>query len=1045
MSFQGDVAGIGLGELLQGLARGGKDGVLTLYGDKMAACMGLCGGLIYLLESPEEEDEEWQIRATRAWMHDPNPDYAYEREEIIARAARLETIFSLLEAPNLHFRFEPGNLPQPRRQSLRGRAGAGLEGFDPDEPWGTGMAVEYLLLEHARIQDEGGPSTNHPEEYDVPCLIEGIEHPPEFIQFLEHCDDCSTVQEIADRLGWPVRQARGIASHLVETGVARLAAPGELLDLARIELENGRGDRGTSLFGAWLGAAAPGPPLRGEAERVYAMWEDGLFVPLLERLPQDKSRAIVRKLDSIDPDLERQIARWAALAGLPQASPIARMRLAVLRARQPLELNPGIENELLRIVRGFLNSGLSNRAQAVLHVVAGLAPEDLKVRVEVGTKYLESGRVGVGAEWMVEAAQELTAQGSLDEAIQVLHSLLQSAPNHRVANGMLLETRERIKRKSKRRWHIAGAAAAVMILAGAGIVRFQVQLDREAKLVAVTDMIAMPRQALLLLDETFSGDDSDRVTALRAALMKRRDELDQQLATSWTENYERLVQDIADGDPLAAFEASYELPDPPDVGLRFRQSWGRQRDLYTLLANRMEDDAVRLDVSLRGSQEELDAEQRLLEQIRAVANRARSVTRTPDVEAFSARVDDLVVSIDRRRKERAIERELQEVRALESRQDELLSAARFHAATGELESSLDTYSELMELDNDAEIAALLSDEVALVELQHAALQRALDDAKAGRHEEAIQHLERAAMEPGLYPLPFRVDSRPQGARVRLSDGSEHFTPFALEAPAGSLLRFEFVLPGTEGARIEMDRPKDLFASLHRKPERLWVNDTVVEAIPVPLGADHILCDRDGMVRRLDPQGEVVWSIELPTLGGIARTPLFLPSRPGHLLLLSEDGMAWTLEAESGELEGPWTHEFPPVEGLVPLRTSVAALFDDGTVAIWEYGAVPRKEVARSLLDQQGRFEDEYGERYDHAVALHRGAAREPELGNPWNQWRIEVLDDHYLVRRGGRQPMNFTIAREGRWQYVSWEEPNALAPEGRLWIADEGGLGSYLP
>ena len=48
MSFQGDVAGIGLGELLQGLARGERNGVLTLSGKKLSASVGLRKGQLYL-------------------------------------------------------------------------------------------------------------------------------------------------------------------------------------------------------------------------------------------------------------------------------------------------------------------------------------------------------------------------------------------------------------------------------------------------------------------------------------------------------------------------------------------------------------------------------------------------------------------------------------------------------------------------------------------------------------------------------------------------------------------------------------------------------------------------------------------------------------------------------------------------------------------------------------------------------------------------------------------------------------------------------------
>ena len=67
MSFQGDVAGIGLGELLQGLARGERNGVLTLTGRHLLATVGLRKGQLYLLPGPEEDDSLWRDRCMRAF------------------------------------------------------------------------------------------------------------------------------------------------------------------------------------------------------------------------------------------------------------------------------------------------------------------------------------------------------------------------------------------------------------------------------------------------------------------------------------------------------------------------------------------------------------------------------------------------------------------------------------------------------------------------------------------------------------------------------------------------------------------------------------------------------------------------------------------------------------------------------------------------------------------------------------------------------------------------------------------------------------------
>ena len=62
MTFQGDVGGIGLADLLQSLARG-RDGTLTLLGREGLQCtLGIEGGMIHLLPEPSEEQ--------RAVLHD---------------------------------------------------------------------------------------------------------------------------------------------------------------------------------------------------------------------------------------------------------------------------------------------------------------------------------------------------------------------------------------------------------------------------------------------------------------------------------------------------------------------------------------------------------------------------------------------------------------------------------------------------------------------------------------------------------------------------------------------------------------------------------------------------------------------------------------------------------------------------------------------------------------------------------------------------------------------------------------------------------------
>ena len=70
-------------------------------------------------------------------------------------------------------------------------------------------------------------------------------------------------------------------------------------------------------------------------------------------------------------------------------------------------------------------------------------------------------------------------------------------------------------------------------------------------------------------------------------------------------------------------------------------------------------------------------------------------------------------------------------------------------------------------------------------------------------------------------------------------------------------------------------------------------------------SDGTLRGRSGMtVGRIDRDGNARWECTLSTLGGIARTPMFLPPMPGSLLILSEDGRAWLVDASDGGVDGP---------------------------------------------------------------------------------------------------------------------------------------------
>ena len=75
--------------------------------------------------------------------------------------------------------------------------------------------------------------------------------------------------------------------------------------------------------------------------------------------------------------------------------------------------------------------------------------------------------------------------------------------------------------------------------------------------------------------------------------------------------------------------------------------------------------------------------------------------------------------------------------------------------------------------------------------------------------------------------------------------------------------------------------------------------------------------------------------------------------------------------------------------------------------------------------------------------LNRGVNKDLSLMSPWTDWRVIVEDEEYLIT--GPEGRNFSADRDGKWNFVAWESPKAMLPEGRLWVSDAKGLRAYVP
>src|SRR5690606_24438077 len=86
--------------------------------------------------------------------------------------------------------------------------------------------------------------------------------------------------------------------------------------------------------------------------------------------------------------------------------------------------------------------------------------------------------------------------------------------------------------------------------------------------------------------------------------------------------------------------------------------------------------------------------------------------------------------------------------------------------------------------------------------------------------------------------------------------------------------------------------------------------------------------------------EPQWERTLGALGGVSRAPVFLPKKPGSLMILTEDGEAWIVDARDGNLEGPYDMGSPPITGPIATQGAVVARLADGREVRWEQRLQP---------------------------------------------------------------------------------------------------------
>lgn len=1043
MSFQGDVGGIGLAELLQSLARGRREGILTLNADCGLACtLGLENGVIYLLPQPDEDPRVWQERARQAWVKDHDLRVDAIRTAEIARAHRIELVYRLLDSEGVHFRFE--NEPLPRRAAEQGAHKDELGANPPRMPQVhcEGVSVEYLLLEYARMSDEqeslGGPSgfSDHvvPRALDLTKTAQGNS------RFLQECDGASSVAEITDRLGWPIRQGRLLVAGHVRARSLRLASARELLVLAQKELERGHLARTASRLSAWVQAAAPGPLDEGDAGLLDAEWKAERMSALLNKMPTREARILMRRLDHAQADPVRAVRHWRELQRLRKHDALTGLHRIACEQRDETDADSPSLRELLELASSFRKEEHPRRAAVILRLAAARQPTATAAQLDIGLGLLAAGRPEEGAPWILEAAARLIESRAAHKTIAPLRALAEADPTCREARRLLSRARSRSVRKQLVRRHsLIGLAVVVALGLGAWI---QVGYERRSdeRLVEIQALLTDPAAAQALLERHFADDDSPQVEDLRQTIAARLKGIEAAERAAWYEQFRSAQLECTLGEVTLGLERALELPAPPRLAT-VEEPWPLVSDLFNGLAARLESQLQELGPAVLDDPGQVQAEERLGELLEGVLERTLAAAPGEDGGDMVERLGLLQDELRRRAEGRAHDVAARERLDLLARQDLLLAAARAHAEAGDLERALVAYAGLCESDESGRLAELFGVEIEGVRARHQAVLRARELAGAGEHAAAREVLAASLADPDAQPLPWTLDSFPSGATVELAAGAPRRTPTVLESRFEERLQMTLRAAHCEPFTLIAGEPADRFIWLSRLCDRRLASEGRIEAPPVGVELDHVVCDRAGRVRLLTADAGRGWERRLSSLGGIARAPVFLPQRPGHLLLVTEDGEAWIVSARSGEIEGPWRLGSPPAEGPVATPDGVRARLKDGREVLWTRRLRPEQAGARS--DEAALDAARAGS--DAGLALLRRADGARRLDSPWNGWSVAVTAEVFRATRDGEPDGGFAVRRAGEWVFLAWEAPHGKLPGGRLWVSDEAGLRAFEP
>lgn len=1027
MSFQGDVRGIGLAELLQSLARGRKQGVVTLSSrGNPRVLVGLSDGRAFLLPTDEDSNDHWKELVTDAWIDVPGSRVEHLHLAEVARANRLESLYELLDGDGAHFRFEPRDIPM----DPEGRALAGsLE--PPVHP----IPIEALLLEYARINDEfQGVEPRHrlPGNAIVGVYDPGqCESMPQ--KLFHQIDGRSTVTELANRLGWTLRQTTLSLGPTVASGGVFALSGDQTLILAIEELRRKEWRRAAVRLTAWSRRGTAGAMGSDPLEVLVGEWGSGRLGHALGLMEAPEVWTLLRRMDHGLDKPEASVLHWIEAARLFPNH--LRIQLHCLAQESADNANPDRPHygELLKLARVFLERGHPLRAQPLLRMAHAKGPNSSGEQLDLGRLLLESGLATEAAPWMLSACEDFIRRGLSDRAVLALRELTAALPREREARILLGRARRSTHSARRLRRRLLFTLAGVAGMAGVAVVQVNTQRQRSQGLAQVRAMIAQPVQARRALDSQFPGDTGPDVLALRQTIDGEQRAQELVIRKKWLADYEAVGREAHGGDSMRALTLARSLSNPPRLFL-VQGSWPLKSDLMASIPGALADHATALGAPCLDDPEQTAGEER----IALVASQLRESLSDPvsrEEQPMARGLEALDGQLLARRAQRLALVKARAHALLRSDQNLLLEKARHLDNTRDLSGALEVYAQLFSTDDDGAVRAALTHEYTDLVRRTRGIDLARKLARSGQHSEALTLLREHCQNPSAWHLPVTITSTPSGAIVMLESGAAGTTPWMHEMRQGDQLTGRLLLQGYQTHEFALAGPSNLHPTLSRTPIRSWATTGRVDAIPVPVQNDHIVADRDGNLARIGPAGELVWTRTLPSLSGVSRAPVILPQWSERMVLVTEEGQAYLLDPGTGKLDGPLELPSPPSVGPVQGFDCVLLLMSDGNTAIFRDSLEP--EIVR------GAPKPIKSNLYGSNCGMHvhrRNMNATLNLTSRFGGWSLKLTDNSYAASPSSGSQGNFWAGTEGAWNWAAFESRT----DGELlWISDGAGLRAF--